>query len=1083
MNPQRLLPLFFALCARAADLPPAVERPVDFVKDIQPIFQQACVKCHGPEKQKGSFRLDVKAAAFKGGDEHSPAIIPGKSAESPLIHLVAGLDPDLKMPPKGDALSAGQIGLLRGWIDQGAAWPESASAKLKDPIKDHWAFQPVSRPPVPAVHPPSGHPIDAFIFEKLAASGLQPAPEADRPTLIRRLHLVLHGLPPSPEDVEAFANDADPQAYEKVVDRLLQSPRYGERWAQHWLDLVRYADTDGFEVNTERPNAWPYRDYVIRALNNDTPYDRFIKEQLAGDSCGEDAATGFLVTAAALLPGQIGQDDISKRLARQDSLDEIVSNTGQAFLAMSVGCARCHDHKFDPIPQRDYYAVQAFFSGVQYGERPIQSAEAVARRKEAEALQPRLAEIDRKLAQLEPLAQVGATSARETSARLNEETFAPLEAKFVRFTIHDANLHPALGLIEPCLDELEVFTADGTPRNVALATLGAKVTASGSRTSDIHRLEHLNDGKYGNSRSWMSDEPGRGWVVVELPEKVRIGKIAWSRDREGKLTDRLATAYTIDAGPSLETMTQLVSVPPPRPAVHPRLTTDRFAPVLTQRLRFTVSASMSLEPCVDELEIFTAGPGAKNIALASAGTKASASGTPSGSAMHRLEHINDGKYGNSRSWMSNELGRGWIELEFPQPQTIDRVLWSRDREEKFSDRLPLDYRIEVADAAGAWRAVAGSQDRRKYVPGEKVATRFSAAGLSAEDAKEAARLVAEKQTLQPKIAALTSTQKVFAGSFTKPAPTHLLHRGDPEQTREAIVPAVLSAVGSVKLSAEAGEQERRVALGSWIASTDNPLTARVMVNRIWQGHFGRGLVDTASDFGHAGTPPSHPALLDWLAAEFMQAGWSMKHLHQVIVTSATFRQSNRIDPAAQAMDGDCRLLWRFPGRRLEAETIRDSILAVNGRLDLKMGGPGFNLFTSRGGLTGFPPVESFTGDGLRRMIYAHKVRMERDAVFGAFDCPDAGQSAPRRGQSTTPVQALNLFNSRFTIDEAAALAKRVQAEAGADAQAQIVRAYNLALGRNPDAEEIDEFAPIVRAHGLPALCRALFNTNEFLFLP
>jgi hypothetical protein len=279
------------------------------------------------------------------------------------------------------------------------------------------------------------------------------------------------------------------------------------------------------------------------------------------------------------------------------------------------------------------------------------------------------------------------------------------------------------------------------------------------------------------------------------------------------------------------------------------------------------------------------------------------------------------------------------------------------------------------------------------------------------------------------------------------------------------------------------EQERRRALADWIASPANPMTARVMVNRIWQGHFGTGLVETPSDFGRNGAKPSHPELLDWLASEFVRSGWSVKHMHRLIVLSAAYRQSNRIEPAAQKRDADDRLLWRYPSRRLEAEAIRDSMLAVSGRLNLKMYGRGFDLFDKRGGLTGFEPVESFSGEGLRRMIYAHKVRREREAVFGAFDCPDAGQSTARRRESTTPIQALNLFNSRFTIDESAALAARVERESGDGATAEVRHIYRLALSREPDATELHDAEPVVRDYGLATLCRALFNSNEFLDLP
>jgi len=356
-------------------------------------------------------------------------------------------------------------------------------------------------------------------------------------------------------------------------------------------------------------------------------------------------------------------------------------------------------------------------------------------------------------------------------------------------------------------------------------------------------------------------------------------------------------------------------------------------------------------------------------------------------------------------------------------------------------------------------------------------------GLTDEQAAAAQRLVDERKSLEKEIASAVKLQNVFAGNFVTPPPTQLLSRGDPELPIEEVAPALIAAFGAVGLSASAEEQERRRTLANWIADSDNPLTARVMVNRIWQWHFGMGLVETASDFGWSGARPTHAELLDWLAGQFIHSDWSIKSMHRLIVLSATYRQSSHVDGAAQTVDADTRLMWRFPSRRLEAESIRDSMLAVSGRLNLKTGGPGFNLFKSRGGLNGFPPIESFNDEGRRRMIFAHKIRMEREAVFGAFDCPDAGQTMPRRRQSTTPIQALNLFNSRFTIDEANAFAERLKTEAGENLDDQIQLAYRLAFSRDANPQELAQATAIAGSHGLETVCRAIFNSNEFLFIP
>lgn len=1086
----------------------------DFVRDIRPIFEKHCYSCHSETKQKSGLRLDIKSEAFRGGDNYGPSIVAGKPLESPLWELVSSTKDDERMPPDGPGLDATELMMIKSWIDAGSQWPDGVDRAVLRNKLEHWSFQPLHDPLIPDVDDSrwSTNPIDRFVYDQLNRKGIRPNEETDRATWLRRVSLDLTGLPPTRDELLAFLNDSSDHAYENVVNSLLQSKRYGERWAQHWLDVVRYADTHGFEVNTERPNAWPYRDYVIDAFNEDTPYDRFIYEQLVGDAPNTEAATGFLITASVLLPGQIGQDEPSKRLARQDAIDEIVVNIGQSFLGLSIGCARCHDHKFDPISSRDYYAMQSFVAGVEYEDRELHTDAANELRKQSEDARSQIQSIEREIEKLTPIAQINGDDhpasnsapqhdATETNSAKNIVSFAPIEAKFVRFTIHDANLHPTLGLIEPCIDEFEIFSDDTlqnndtlqdndtvknnntAKRNLALASNGARVTASGSNTSELHRIEHIHDGIYGNSHSWMSNQPGRGEVTFELPQITRITSIVWGRDREGKFQDRTPTAYTIEAGASLSELKVLKHVSPRRPSVQPNYNADRFAPVKTQRLRLMIEATNNLEPCIDEIEVFTID--SQNIALASRGTTLKTSGENFFANRHEQRFANDGRYGNSSSWMSNETGKGWLELTFAESQTIDRVIWSRDRNKEFADRLATEYRIEIETNEGGWQTVATSRDRQPYDPNSKANDDASklVAGLPTAEREMGLQLLSRKQSLEARIRDLTNGQLAFAGKFRTPDNIHVLHRGDPEQPKAPVSPTVLPAIGKLELPADTPEIERRRALAQWIANPDNPLTARVMVNRVWQGHFGTGLVDTPSDFGIMGSPPSHPELLDWLAREFVRSGWSIKHLHRLIVLSATYRQSAAMNPDAIALDADTRLLWRFPSRRLEAETLRDSILWINGKLDTKMHGRGFNLFNQRGGLSGFTPIESFQGDGLRRMIYAHKVRREREAVFGAFDCPDAGQSTSRRRESMTPIQALNLFNSRFTLEQSSALADRIIHEVGTDPTQQITRLFEIALSRAPNRDEIEEFKPAIVDHGLSVLCRAILNSNEFVFLP
>ncbi|MBC8356203.1 MAG: DUF1553 domain-containing protein [Planctomycetes bacterium] len=895
---------------------------IDFEKQVRPLFIARCGECHGPKDQQSGLRLDARHAALKGGDS-GVAIVPGNSGKSELLRRVTSSDKDERMPPEGDALSKPEVDLLTRWIDRGAAWPETEYDRLAkiDPRLEHWAFQPLRKAAHGRQEANGNKTIDEFIERKLRENDLTFSAEADRRTLIRRLWFDMLGLPPAIEEVKQFESANDSKAWEHLVEEALKSLRYGERWAQHWLDVIRYADTHGFEVNTPRENAWPYRDYVIRSFNEDKPYDHFIVEQLAGDALQADDATGFLVAAAVLLPGQIGKDEESKRLARQDALDEMIQGTSATLLGLTIGCARCHDHKFDPITQRDYYGMQAFFAGVYYGDRPIKSADGEAHLAEVAALAIRIGELERQLHLRSPI-----------DPQRNDEYIDPITAKFVRFTI----------------------------------------------------LETIDDNKH--------------------------------------------------------------------------------------------------QPCLDELEIYARGNPSQNIGLASTGAKTTSSGNYSETGKHQLRHVNDGRYGNERSWISNTLGGGWVQIELHEPSKIDHLVWGRDRNGKFNDRLPVRYKIEVSLDGQQWRLVAGHTNRIPIgTPPEKIRELLQDQPPIA--GTDAPSLLAKLERLKGEKQQLTSPRLVYGGTFREPEATYVLRRGDPEQRVGEIGPKVPALFNVPLLDATLAEQERRLALARWIASPDNPLTARVMVNRIWMYHFGQGLVTTPSDFGLNGVRPSHPKLLDWLAGEFIRSGWSIKHIHRLVLTSRTYRQSHRVDPVSATIDRDNQLLWRFASRRMEGEAIRDSMLAVSGELNLKMGGPGFDFFKSRGGLSGFPPVDQFGPEQMRRMIYSHKIRMERVPVFGAFDCPDAGQATPFRSQSTTAIQALNLFNSKFVAERAEKFADRIATIAAEDMNLQVTTAFELAIGRAPIEVERRASLQVVKQHGLGTLCRVLFNSSEFLFIP
>lgn len=919
-----LLPCFETVAPAQDDV------TIDFIRDVRPILERRCYECHSGDQPSSSFRLDHKASAFSGGELFGKSIVPSDSKSSLLIEFISNPSPETRMPPEGEMLSSVEVETLKQWIDAGAIWPDGIDeAKPVDP-RQHWSFQPLRTFENPELadttvsdQDDSGWPrsmLDGFILQRLVEAGLKPNPDASRRDWLRRVTMDLTGLPPSFEEIREFENSPDSDAYEQVVDRLLASPRYGERAAQHWLDVVRYADTHGFEVNTERPNAWPYRDYVIEAFNRDTPYDVFVQQQLSGDANGHDAATGFLITASVLLPGQIGQDEPSKRLARQDALDEIVVNIGQTFLGLTIGCARCHNHKFDPISQSDYFAMQAFVAGVEYEDRFVDDTEA---KRIADDLRVRLVN---------------------------------------------------------CAEQLEKY-------------------------------------------------------VPLFPSS------------------------------------QL------RPPVNARHNIDRFSERKVDRIRFQILATNRLEPCIDELEVYDRN--GVNVALVSNGATINASGSNTSPNRHELRFINDGSFGNSRSWMSNEDGAGWVEITFQNPATINRVDWGRDRYNEFGDRLPIKYRIEGKLNDEEWFLLSDHSDRSDYVEnGNRIPI-----SVEGEDAAGRSSIVQEYFGCLDELRKYgDGGRPIFAGLFRKPDDIHLLRRGDPEQPQQPISPAVPKLFGGVSLDRYADERLRRRTLAEWITQSDNPLTARVMVNRIWQSHFGAGLVESSNDFGRNGAMPTHSDLLDYMATEFQNSNWSVKAMHRKIVLSSTYRQSSIPNEKGYEIDSDVKLLWRYPLRRLDGEALRDSLLSATGQLSLKMGGAGFDLFDKRGGLTGFEPIGTLQGGNNRRMIYSHRVRRERDAVFGVFDCPDGGQSLPRRRESTTPIQSLNLLNSPIVVDLTKTLALAIESNSPKDDAERIVEAYRRILGREPKPIEVEQAESFVKTYGLPILCRALFNSNEFLYV-
>jgi hypothetical protein len=684
--------------------------------------------------------------------------------------MVSGDSP--KMPRQGEKLSQGDVSHLRQWINANAPWPPSVvfNSTAASSTAEWWSLRALTWPVVPdtGYSPWVRTPVDAFVSASLQAKNLSPSPEADRRTLIRRLTIDLHGLPPTPEEVDSFVSDTRADAYEQLVEKLLASPRYGQRWGRHWLDVVHYGDTHGFDKDKRRDHAWPYRDYVIRALNDDKPYGQFVREQIAGDVLHPDSpegldAVGFVAAGPWDFVGhvELREDTIDKLKTRVLDRDDMVSSTFATFQSLTVGCARCHDHKFDPIPQKDYYRLQAVFAGVERGDRAYPKQPVVARRHEFD--QKRAAILKRR---------------------------ADLEA------------------MAPPADR-------------------AKLQAIATELAEIER--------------------------------------------------------------------QIKDLPPPN-------------------------------------VVYTVVP----------------------------------------------------------------------------------------------------------IP---------------------------------------------------PRPIHRLHRGNVEQPKELVTAGTLFCVHSQSLDlglpAECNDGQRRIALANWLADPRNPLTWRSIVNRVWHYHFGRGLVDTPNDFGRNGSQPTHPALLDWLACTFRDNGASIKDLHRLMVFSAAYRQASRGDPAAERVDAENRLLWRMNRQRVDAETLRDSILAISGKLNSRMGGPGFDLFRFK---DDHSPVYDYEAidkidppSTWRRTVYRFVVRSVPNPLLDCLDCADPNLNVPVRNTTLTALQALAILNDPFVLRQAEYFADRL-ASAHVDVARRAELAYRYCFGRYPTAWEFERLSRFAAAHGWANACRLLFNANEFVFV-
>lgn len=1096
---------------------------ISFEKQIAPLLETHCIRCHSPNNRKGELSLETIVDLKENG-----YIAPGDPAGSYLIDVVTSQDGQpAEMPKEGDALSIEEIGLLKLWIEQGADWPENVLVQEKSKAdKSWWSLQPLGEvsPPTPNGLRQSwqNNPIDAFVQGKLSEQNLTPNGPADRRTLIRRLTYDLTGLPPTPAEIEDFQNETDPQAYEKLIDRLLASPRYGERWGRHWLDVVRFGESNGFERNVIINDLWPFRDYVIRSINEDRPMDQFIREHLAGDIIAKgkpDQEIGAAFLVAGPYDNVGNQDAAAAAQIRANTIDEMIRASGEAFLGLTLGCARCHDHKFDPILQKDYYSWYATFAGVRHGSRVWATTE--QQQTHAARLAPlnkRKNDLTRQQSELKKaIAQRLWESNDEWSRpavepKQNEETFSEITAKFLRFSISQTNQS------QPCLDELEVYGPAG-PSNLALSSTGSKATASSLLPGyPIHQIEHLNDGKHGNTHSWISKE-STGWAQIEFPDTVEVNRVVWGRDRAGQYQDRLALEYQIEVSVdgkvwnevahgrdrkpvNQEHLTQrgltsgalTIEKKWTRPPVDRKGTTEKFDPVEAKFVRL-ICESQDMNPAsssgfrIDEFEIWSAGPEPKNVALKING----------GQAFGKAREIKDfpGAYGPHLA-IDGKPGERFLAaendltIELATTTNIDRVTFSSARGEPTSEHRKFvfvaDYRIEVSMDGKTWREVAHGRDRKPVNDAHRKHRIARATKPTPEEESELNHISQELAKVTREIRELPPLKTAWLGSRQPaPGPFHLFLGGSPQKKGAEVIPASLTTLDQsapkYELATNHSEADRRLELANWITSPENPLNARVLANRVWQHHFGTGIVATPNDFGYMGSRPTHPELLDWLAHQLHENNWRLKPLHKLILMSQTYRQSSLFREEAARIDGDARFLWRFPPRRLSAEEIRDTMLTISGQLDDNMGGPGFRLYEyQQDNVATYVPLDEHGPETYRRAVYHQNARASVVDLMTEFDQPDCAFSTPQRAETTTPLQALTMLNHSFTVDMAQALAERVQREAGDESKAQISRAFALCYGRQPTKSEVTDCKELIDKHSLTALCRVLLNTSELIYV-
>jgi Protein of unknown function (DUF1549)/Protein of unknown function (DUF1553)/Planctomycete cytochrome C len=994
-------------------------RADELTSSVKSLIARKCISCHSGDDAKGKLDLTSREKMIVGG-ESGPALDADSSEKSPIWLRV---EKD-EMPPK-HPLSVDEKRLLKDWVAGGAVW----SGGTIDPLAvtsehraglDWWSLQPLRH-----IHLPTAkslderrQPVDDFIAEKLEERSLTMSPEGTRRVLIRRISFNLLGLPPDPDRVDEFVADERPDAVERLVDEFLASPHYGERWARHWLDVVRFGESNGFERDLPRPNAWHYRDWVVNALNRDMPYDEFVRWQLAGDLLAPNdieaiKAVGFLVAGAhdTVVPVV----DRMRAMMRQDELEDIVGTVSQTFLGLTVNCARCHDHKFDPITTREYYQIASALAGIDHGEREFTPPEAV---RQLEAWQQRMNDLSKQLHDQEaPIRETILAERASAEGQPAQTGRGPTPFAAWDFT---KDLHDQVG-------EMHV-----------------KLVGPAKRTSEGLVV----DGASFASTSLLSHD------VFEKTLEVRVRLQTLQQSGGGAMSLQTIEGHTFDA------------------IAYAELEAARWMPG-SNGFQRTLSYRATAEEHADKEAVVMT-----QVHQADGTIIAYRNGQPYGIPIRKDVAV---KY---------EAGKAQVLFGLRHGTDIggNRMLKGTIVSAKLYRKALTPEEVSVsADASNT------------FVTEAEIASKLSRDEQSVRVEKQTElRHLRQAHTDLTKRGPLT----VYTAIATQPPPMKVHKRGSVVSLGDEVEPAGLAAVSGLSprfdLRPDAIESHRRRKLAQWITDTRNPLFARVMTNRIWHYHFGLGLVDSPNDLGfHAGMP-SHPDLLEWLSREFVsrphltgisdtdqvdREPYSLKRMHRLLVSSATYRQSSKFNDIAAKIDSNNRLLWRMAPHRLEAEAVRDSMLTVSGELNTEVGGKGYTDVNSHffKGTQFYDPIDPVGHTNNRRTLYRMGARGGRSPFLDNFDCPDPSTTTPRRSATVTPLQALSLLNHSFSLRMADRFADRLK-QTTVPSQEQISTAFRLVYGRAPDEQELSLSREFVTRRGLPAFCRALWNSSEFLFV-